>query len=168
MFEGQLLPLDMTKNTLSKSEISSLIQEFNSTKSGNENHEGTVGNNQDQHSHTQHQIQEMESLGDFNTVLDQSERKGGPGSLTSMRNFRRFIDSANVIDLPMQGMLYTWSNNRENESWARLDRFLCDPVLLSWFPKMVQKGLCKSLSDHNPVFFLEKLRLTGVRSHLDF
>ncbi|KAK4851349.1 hypothetical protein QYF36_014388 [Acer negundo] len=61
MSEGQLLPLDMTQNTISKSEISRLIQEFDGTKSGNENHEGAVGNNQDQHSHTQHQIQEMES-----------------------------------------------------------------------------------------------------------
>ncbi|KAK1583429.1 hypothetical protein Q3G72_023673 [Acer saccharum] len=75
MFEGQLLPLDMTQNTLSKSEISSLIQEFNSTKSANENHEGTVGNNQDQHSHTQHQIQEMESFFKECPHPDNNQRK---------------------------------------------------------------------------------------------
>ncbi|KAK2641015.1 hypothetical protein Ddye_022778 [Dipteronia dyeriana] len=63
------------------------------------------------------------------------------------------MNSANVIDLSMQGMAHTWFNNREFESWARLDRFLCDPMILSWFPHLVQKGLCKSLSDHNLVHF---------------
>ncbi|TXG67841.1 hypothetical protein EZV62_009116 [Acer yangbiense] len=63
-------PLDMTQNTLSKSEIARLIQEFDSTKSGNKNHEGAFEFDQDQqspkkrpyHCHTQHQIQEMESF----------------------------------------------------------------------------------------------------------
>ncbi|KAK2639638.1 hypothetical protein Ddye_027433 [Dipteronia dyeriana] len=70
MLEGQLQPLDMTQNTLSESKIVRLIQEFDSTKSGNKNHEGTFDFDQDQQSpkkrpyrcHTQHQIQEMESF----------------------------------------------------------------------------------------------------------
>jgi hypothetical protein len=89
--------------------------------------------------------------GDFNTVLENWERKGGVGNARSMRNFRMFMDLANVIDIPMMGMRFTWFNNRENESWARLDRFLCDPLFLSWFPKLVQKGLYRNLSDHNLV-----------------
>ncbi|KAK3199766.1 hypothetical protein Dsin_023181 [Dipteronia sinensis] len=40
----------------------------------------------------------------------------------------------------------------EDESWARLDRFLCDPLFFSWFPQLVQKELGRSLSDHNPIF----------------
>ncbi|KAK3205564.1 hypothetical protein Dsin_019610 [Dipteronia sinensis] len=59
--------------------------------------------------------------GDFNTVFDQRERKGGIGSVRSMRNFQLFADAANVIDLPLQ----------------------------------VQKGLGRSLSDHNPVILGE-------------
>ncbi|KAK3199625.1 hypothetical protein Dsin_023040 [Dipteronia sinensis] len=43
MLEGQLPPLDMTQNTLSKSEIARLIQDFDSTKSGNKNQEGAFG-----------------------------------------------------------------------------------------------------------------------------
>ncbi|KAK3219709.1 hypothetical protein Dsin_013679 [Dipteronia sinensis] len=89
--------------------------------------------------------------GDFNAVLDSHERKGGVGCSVSIRNFRKFVDHAKVVDLPMQGMSFMWSNNMEAESWARLDRFLCDPVVLSWFPGLVQKGLSRSVSDHNPV-----------------
>ncbi|KAK3200448.1 hypothetical protein Dsin_023863 [Dipteronia sinensis] len=38
---------------------------------------------------------------------------------------------------------------------GKLDRFLCDPLFLSWFPGLVQKGLGKSLSDHNQVMIGE-------------
>ncbi|KAK3199060.1 hypothetical protein Dsin_022475 [Dipteronia sinensis] len=93
--------------------------------------------------------------GDFNTVLVQSERMGGASSVRSMRNFKQFVDSAYVVDIPMVGMTFTWSNFRENGSSARLDRFLCDPFFLSWYPNLVQKGLCRSLSDHNPVIIGE-------------
>ncbi|KAH9793103.1 homeobox-leucine zipper protein HDG2 [Citrus sinensis] len=70
MMEGQLHPLDMTQNT-SESEIARLREEeFDSTKSGSENHEGASGDDQEQrpnkkkryHRHTQHQIQEMEAF----------------------------------------------------------------------------------------------------------
>ncbi|KAK2652578.1 hypothetical protein Ddye_012434 [Dipteronia dyeriana] len=93
--------------------------------------------------------------GDFNSAFEHSERKGGVGNERSIRNFKSFTDATNVIDLPMQGMAFTWSNNRECESWARLDRFLCDPLILSWFPQIIQKGLSCSLSDHNPVILGE-------------
>ncbi|KAK3222312.1 hypothetical protein Dsin_009337 [Dipteronia sinensis] len=72
-----------------------------------------------------------------------------------MRNFKAFMDYAKVVDLLMHGMSFTWTNNRDNASWARLDRFLCDPLFLFWFSALVQKGLYKSLSDHNPVMIGE-------------
>ncbi|KAK3218922.1 hypothetical protein Dsin_012892 [Dipteronia sinensis] len=50
-----------------------------------------------------------------------SERNEGLGNKTSMRNFKAFMDYAKVVDLPMHGMSYTWTNNRDNASWARLD-----------------------------------------------
>ncbi|KAK2648435.1 hypothetical protein Ddye_015924 [Dipteronia dyeriana] len=93
--------------------------------------------------------------GILSPINKESERKGGNGSVSWMRNFKVFAVAVNVIDLPLQGMAFTWSNNRENESWARLNRFLCDPIFLSWFPKLVQKGLGRSLSDHNPVILGE-------------
>lgn len=69
MMEGQLHPLDMTQNT-SESDIAARLRddEFDSTKSGSENHEGASGDDQEPrpkkkryHRHTQHQIQEMEA-----------------------------------------------------------------------------------------------------------
>ncbi|KAK2663063.1 hypothetical protein Ddye_001637 [Dipteronia dyeriana] len=74
-----------------------------------------------------------------------------------MRNFKKIIDLAKVIDLRMMRMSFTWCYNRVADSWARLDRFLYDPMLLSWFPNLVQKGLSRSLSDHNPVSIGEQV-----------
>ncbi|KAK2659847.1 hypothetical protein Ddye_006380 [Dipteronia dyeriana] len=59
------------------------------------------------------------------------------------------MNMAMVVDIPLHGMSYTWTNNRERSSWARLDRFLCTPLFLYWFPSIVQKGFCRSISDHN-------------------
>ena len=58
---------------------------------------------------------------------------------------------ARVIDLPLRGSSFTWSNNREVASWARLDRFLISPQILSWFPNLLQSVLPRSVSDHNAI-----------------
>ena len=69
----------------------------------------------------------------------------------SMRNFNIFISMAKVVSIPMHGMSFTWSNNRESESWTKLDRFLLYPMILVWFPKLVQRGLHRSLLNHNAI-----------------
>ena len=79
--------------------------------------------------------------GDFNTVLDSSERKGEGCNLGSIRNFNSFVLQARVVDIPLLGNPFTWSNNRDKESWARLDHYLLAPDILSWFPSLKQTGL---------------------------
>ncbi len=69
MMEGQVHPLDMIQSR-SEIEIARFRdEEFDSTKSGSENHEAASGDDPEQqrpkkkryHRHTQHQIQEMEA-----------------------------------------------------------------------------------------------------------
>ena len=62
--------------------------------------------------------------GDFNVILSQRERSN-QGRLTSaMRRFAQVVDELELIDLPLQGGVLTWSGGRNNQAWARLDRFL--------------------------------------------
>ncbi|KAK2648320.1 hypothetical protein Ddye_015809 [Dipteronia dyeriana] len=89
--------------------------------------------------------------GDFNTVLDPAERVGAVVNMGHIRGFNRFVFQANLINNLMHGSKFTWSNNREIQAWARLDRFLLSPSILLWFPNIFQKGLPRCLSDHNPV-----------------
>ncbi|KAK3219978.1 hypothetical protein Dsin_013948 [Dipteronia sinensis] len=89
--------------------------------------------------------------GDFNTVINASERRGGEFNKWSGRAFNNFILQAKVVDIPMQGAVFTWSNNRVEGSWARLDRFLVSPIMLSWFPNMMQTGHPRTISDHGAI-----------------
>ena len=57
-------------------------------------------------------------------ILSQRERSS-QGRLTgAMRRFAQIIDKLELLDLPLQGGVLTWSGGRNNQSWARLDIFL--------------------------------------------
>lgn len=73
-----------------------------------------------------------------------------------IHSFASFTRDAMVVDLPLQGLSFTWCHFRENASWARLDRFLVSPIILSWIPKLMQKGLPRSLFDHNAIILGER------------
>jgi hypothetical protein len=49
---------------------------------------------------------------------------------------------------PLAGGTCTWSNNQENPSWSRLDRFLVSPNWEVKFPGSIQKRLPRLCSDH--------------------
>ena len=89
--------------------------------------------------------------GDFNTVLNPSERRGSACNMGSIRNFNTFIFQARVVDLPLRGASFTWSNNREEASWARLDRFLLSSDFFAWFPNLLQTAFPRNMSDHNAI-----------------
>jgi hypothetical protein len=86
--------------------------------------------------------------GDFNIVRYPSERVGATDFSPSMREFTDFIFSMGLLDLPMDGGNFTWSNAR---SRSRLDRFLCSPLLADHFSRIAQRHLPRFLSDHFPI-----------------
>ncbi|KAK3231468.1 hypothetical protein Dsin_003349 [Dipteronia sinensis] len=63
----------------------------------------------------------------------------------------RVSDVDLVVDLPLRGGDFTWSNNRVGGSWARLDRFLVSHIILSWFTDLTQTKLPRTVSDHCPI-----------------
>ncbi|KAK3189602.1 hypothetical protein Dsin_029163 [Dipteronia sinensis] len=83
-------------------------------------------------------------------VSNASKRRGGEFNKGSGRTFNNFILQAKV-DIPMQGGDFTWSNNRIGGSWARLDRFLMSPIMLSWFPNLMQTGYPRTISNHSAI-----------------
>ena len=68
-----------------------------------------------------------------------------------MHQFLYFIFKHGLIDLPLEGGNFTWSNSREVVSRSRLDRFL---VIANWgakFPSVCQKRLSRLVSNHFPI-----------------
>ncbi|KAL5555276.1 hypothetical protein UlMin_037512 [Ulmus minor] len=88
--------------------------------------------------------------GDFNEILDVSEKFGGREKpQCGIDNFRRSIDLCHLIDLGFEGDGYfTWSNGQVFE---RLDRFFGNHSWLETFPIHKVKHLDFFCSDHRPI-----------------
>jgi hypothetical protein len=56
-----------------------------------------------------------------------------------------------LIELDLTDRLYTWSNNRSNPTFEKLDRFLVNPEWDLLFHNAMVRGLDRSLSDHAPL-----------------
>jgi hypothetical protein len=89
--------------------------------------------------------------GDFNVVRSPSERLGARHYTNAMHDFSDFISSCCLRDIPLEGGLFTWSNNRVNVAMSRIDRFLYSDNWEDLFPTIIQKRLPRLLSDHFPI-----------------
>ncbi|KAF7837676.1 hypothetical protein G2W53_006158 [Senna tora] len=78
-------------------------------------------------------------VGDFNEILSQSEKEGVRlHSQNQIDVFRSFIDQNCLIDLPLKGCRFTWSNNREQGCVKeKIDRVLANRKWLNMFPNVV-------------------------------
>ena len=89
--------------------------------------------------------------GNFNSTLFQRERSRQGRITPTMRRFAYIIDDLGLVDLPLQGRVFTWSGGLNNQSWARLGRFLVSPSWLDQFNGVIQRRLPCPVSDHFPL-----------------
>ena len=89
--------------------------------------------------------------GDFNVVRFPSEHSDSTVFTVAMREFSDFISEQSLIDLPLEGGSFTWSNLQEVESKARLDSFLFSTNWKAKFPNVCQRRMSMLLSDHFPI-----------------
>jgi len=93
-------------------------------------------------------------LGDFNEILDNSEKEGGlPKSNAQLAPFHEVIEECLLGDLGYKGSQFTWCNNREGNEFIkeRLDRALANMGWCSQFPNMSAEVLATRTSDHKPL-----------------
>ncbi|KAJ4770731.1 DNAse I-like superfamily protein [Rhynchospora pubera] len=93
-------------------------------------------------------------LGDFNEILDSSEKFGGSARIKQNTiEFQDFVFSAGLLDLGYKGPAYTWTNNRSvsNAIYQRLDRVLVTPNWLQLYPNAYVNHLPMIHSDHCPI-----------------
>ncbi|GMI95558.1 hypothetical protein HRI_003225100 [Hibiscus trionum] len=89
--------------------------------------------------------------GDFNAHRCSEEKHGVSLNLPTMDMLRNFIQAACLVDLPLKGGSFTWSNNRDPRTFVRLDQFLVADDFLTVFPDLNQMLLSKSIYDHNAI-----------------
>lgn len=89
--------------------------------------------------------------GDFNIIRAPIERKGCLFSSSAMRLFSDFIETNELIDPPLLGGWFTWSNNQEEPSLSYFDRFLFSASWEEHFHRVMQVALPRPLSNHIPL-----------------
>lgn len=100
-------------------------------------------------------------LGDFNEVFHPSEHIGQFRCDRSITEFVDWVNDLHLIDIPLQGMRFTWGRL---DSQSKLDRCLCENDWLLKFLRLKLEGLKRSFSDHNPLLLsLEKIENWGPK-----
>ncbi|KAL8166809.1 hypothetical protein V2J09_008308 [Rumex salicifolius] len=92
--------------------------------------------------------------GDFNCIIDSSERQGGSGYLhNDSAVFLNLINTVGLIDMGFCGQNFTWSrgNKVENHVAKRLDRVLLNSDARLQCPEAFVRHLPKFGSDHTPL-----------------
>ncbi|KAK8568683.1 hypothetical protein V6N12_007227 [Hibiscus sabdariffa] len=86
--------------------------------------------------------------GDFNYYLYLDETFGRPTNISAMEAFRSFIQESHLVDLPLKGGSFTWSNLRDPPTLVCLDGFLLSIDFLASFHGLEHQLLSKSVSNH--------------------
>ncbi|KAL7597062.1 uncharacterized protein LOC111904184 [Lactuca sativa] len=93
-------------------------------------------------------------MGDFNEVRDDSEILGSNFNMSFVRVFNDFIDSLDLVDIPLGGPHFTWSD-KWSSKFSKLDRFLVMEGFLVSFQYLSTIVLEKNIPDHRPILLLE-------------
>ena len=86
--------------------------------------------------------------GDFNAIQLPSERLRANNFTQGMHNFSDFISFNGLLDIPLEGGSFTWSNSLSS---SRIVRFLFSSEWEKHYPNIHQKRLGRFLSDHFPI-----------------
>ncbi|KAH9790374.1 reverse transcriptase domain-containing protein [Citrus sinensis] len=94
-------------------------------------------------------------IGDFNDLLDSSEKNGSrPHAAWKIQGFRSAISDAGLSDLGMIGYQFTWERGRGTVNWVeeRLDRAFASSSWRDKFPNAQVQSIEADSSDHLPIF----------------
>ncbi|XP_026458469.1 uncharacterized protein LOC113358980 [Papaver somniferum] len=88
---------------------------------------------------------------DVNAVRSHKERNRGECDLRNNGFLKNFILSLELVDLPLVGGAFTWSDMQVDPLLCRLDRFMLSVDLDLLFPDVIQIALIRVISDHKPI-----------------
>ena len=89
-------------------------------------------------------------LGDFNFIRSSDNRSRGTGDLNDMFLFNDVIGHLGLIELPIKGRSFTWSNMQADPLLVQLDWFFTSVNWTLSYPNTQVLQLAKSSSDHLP------------------
>jgi endonuclease/exonuclease/phosphatase family metal-dependent hydrolase len=90
-------------------------------------------------------------VGDFNLILQASDKNTNNYNRRLMAAFRRFTNDNELEDMYMHGRRYTWSNEQADAIKVKLDRALMNEMWSNDHPNCILQALSSDLSDHCPL-----------------
>jgi exonuclease III len=89
-------------------------------------------------------------MGDFNFIRQPSDRNRPGGDVNNMFLFNEAISKLGIIELPLKGRKYTWSNMQQDPLLERLDWFFTSSSWTTSYPSTFVYPLVKPTSHHLP------------------
>jgi exonuclease III len=87
-------------------------------------------------------------LGDFNFMRKPSDRNKPGGDVNEMLLFNEAISNLGLVELPLKGRKFTWSNMQQEPLLERLDWFFTSSSWTLSYPSTLVFPLVKPTSDH--------------------
>jgi hypothetical protein len=89
-------------------------------------------------------------VGDFNLYRSPNDRNRPRGGHLEMYLFNEAIYALGLVELPLKGRRYTWSNKQLSPLLERLDWFFTNVVWTITYPNTYASSLVNETSDHTP------------------
>lgn len=90
------------------------------------------------------------TVGDFNLMRSPENRNKDGGNFNEMLGFNNAISRLRLVEIPLKGCKYTWTNNQPSPLLERLDWFFSSNSWTTAFPSTVASALSRDTSDHTP------------------
>nr|AAO37473.1 putative reverse transcriptase [Oryza sativa Japonica Group]AAS01922.1 retrotransposon protein, putative, LINE sub-class [Oryza sativa Japonica Group]ABF96965.1 retrotransposon protein, putative, LINE subclass [Oryza sativa Japonica Group] len=87
---------------------------------------------------------------DFNFYRSVDNRNRNGGNMNDMMIFNSIISNLGLLELPLKGRSFTWSNMQDCPLLQQLDWFFTTVSWSASFPKTMVKPLTRLISDHVP------------------
>jgi hypothetical protein len=87
-------------------------------------------------------------VGDFNMYRNPEDRNREGANTHDMLNFNNAISSLGVVEIPLHGRKYTWTNKQHPPLLERLDWFFTSQNWTLSYPNTVAHSLVMEVSDH--------------------
>jgi hypothetical protein len=89
-------------------------------------------------------------IGDFNFIRSEENRNKPGGDVNDMFLFNEIIGHLGLLELPLKGRKFTWSNMQSQPLLEQLDWFFTSAEWISSFPNTTVMPLANTASDHVP------------------
>ena len=89
-------------------------------------------------------------MGDFNFIRTPEDRNTPGGDVNEMLMFNEAISELGLIELPLKGRQFSWSNMQDNPLLEKLDWFFTSAGWMTSYPDTLALPMAKQISDHLP------------------